>query len=43
MDYHDLIPEIREWEKRNKRAFDPADWIECVGNFEHAIGYAWLF
>jgi hypothetical protein len=43
MDYHDLIPEIRAWEEHNKHAFDPADWIECIGSFEHAIGYAWLF
>jgi len=43
MDYHDLIPEIRKWEEHNKHPFDPGEWIGCVGNFEHAIGYAWLF
>src|SRR5437762_3546235 len=43
MDYHDLIPELRAWEDHNKHPFDPADWIGCVGTFEHAIGYAWLF
>ncbi len=43
MDYRNLIPEIREWEEVNKAEFDPGSWISLAGNYEHAIGYAWLF
>jgi hypothetical protein len=43
MDYRKLIPEIRDWEEHNRCAFDPEQWIRAVGNYEHAIGYAWLF
>jgi len=43
MDYHSLIPELQGWETHNNRPFTPGDWIGCIGNFEHAIGYLWLF
>jgi hypothetical protein len=43
MNYQKLIPEIGAWQEVNKGDFDPELWIRAVGNFEHAIGYAWLF
>src|SRR5437763_699074 len=43
MDYHALVPEIREWEEHNKCSFDPGQWIAGVGRFDHAVGYAWAF
>ncbi|MCI0642767.1 MAG: hypothetical protein L0Y72_27465 [Gemmataceae bacterium] len=37
----DLIPETRAWNGGN--GIDLADWIGCVGSFEHAIAYGELF
>ncbi|HSS48774.1 MAG TPA: hypothetical protein VLX28_07500 [Thermoanaerobaculia bacterium] len=37
----DLIPELKDW--NNGRGISVADWIGCVGSFEHAIGYSFLF
>jgi hypothetical protein len=42
-DFHELIPELRDWEETNGRPFDPEDWITSAGSFEHAIGYACFF
>ena len=37
----DLVPETRDW--NGGRGISVADWIECVGSVEHAIGYGELF
>ena len=42
-DYIELIPELKEWEEHNGHPFTPDEWISCVGDYEHAIGYAELF
>jgi hypothetical protein len=39
----ELIPELADWEAHNKCQFEPEDWISCVGNYEHAIGYLSIF
>ncbi len=43
VDFKALIPELAEWEAHNHSPFSPNDWISCVGNFEHAIGYVSIF
>ncbi len=43
LDYKQLIPELKEWEEHNGRPFNPDDWIGCVGNYDHAIGYITIF
>ena len=37
----ELVPETRHWNEGN--GIDLRSWIGCVGNIEHAIGYAELF
>ncbi len=43
VDYIKLIPELKEWEEHNGHPFTPDEWINCIGNYEHAIGYSELF
>ena len=40
-DFNALIPELPEW--NDGRGVDPLTWIECVGNYELAVGYSLLF
>jgi len=41
--YKELIPELAEWEAQNNSQFEISDWISCVGDYEHAIGYMSIF
>ena len=34
----DLIPELKEW--NNGAGIKLPDWISCIGDYEHLIGYA---
>jgi len=40
-DFSALIPELPEW--NNGGGIDPLAWIECVGNYELAAGYSFIF
>jgi hypothetical protein len=37
----ELVPELNDWNVG--KGIGLADWITCVGNFEHALGYSALF
>jgi hypothetical protein len=39
--YAALIPELPTW--NNGAGIDPESWIGCVGNFELAAGYSFIF
>jgi hypothetical protein len=38
--FDELIPELPRW--NNGSGIDVEDWIGCIGNFEHLIGYVEL-
>lgn len=38
---NELIPELENW--NNGDGINVESWIQCVGDYEHAIGYAELF
>ena len=40
-DFNNLIPELQDWNEG--QGIDAESWIQCIGNFEHAIGYTQLF
>jgi hypothetical protein len=40
-DFAALIPELPKW--NNGAGIEPQSWIECVGNYEFAIGYSLIF
>jgi hypothetical protein len=40
-DFHQLIPELSQWNEG--RGISVEDWINVIGNFEHAIAYGRLF
>lgn len=42
-DYKKLIPELKKWEEYNTGDFGPDEWISCIGNHGHAIGYLAIF
>ena len=37
----ELIPDLRKW--NDGRGISVEDWVQLVGNFEHAIAYSTLF
>jgi hypothetical protein len=41
MDFNELIPELSQW--NSGKGIHISDWINCIGNFEAAIGYGSLF
>jgi hypothetical protein len=41
VDFRALIPEIQSW--NNGDGISPDAWIECVGNYELAVGYSFIF
>ncbi len=42
-DYTQLIPELKKWTEYNERIFRPDEWMSCIGNYGHAIGYLAIF
>ena len=40
-DFNKLIPELPSW--NNGKGIKAYEWIACIGNYEHAIGYSTLF
>lgn len=36
-----LIPELKHW--NNGKGIEPDDWIGCIGEIEHAIGFSTIF
>jgi len=41
VDFKKLIPELAEW--NNGDEIDIENWIDCIGNFKHAIAYSTIF
>ena len=41
VDFNSLVPELSGW--NGGEGIDIDNWIGCVGNYEHAIGYSRLF
>ena len=43
IDEQKLIPELKDWKKKNGESFDIQDWIACEGNIKLAIGFSSIF
>ena len=39
--YNKLIPEMSQW--NNGKGIDIESWLMCMGNFELAVAFGWLF